>query len=284
LTFSPSVRKPQLCVGPLESEVQKEMQIEGRRAQQRKAATCSCPRYSPLNEEPTQKRRLIMTAATMNKAPRKSLAEQIDRLDSILDGLAESLDEAVATAAAGAVREVVTVAVQEAVHMAVVEVLTNAELQKRLAASQTVHLQPPVPLVIRLAIKARSCWSWLVSSARSAWSKVMSGTTAYLGKVKTTQPFVATATAKAQQVRAQVVRKAKTGWMLATALATLAKRYRKQVAVAIGVGILVGVACYVGGREVASVGCGLAGFVSSLASDAWRRLRRLLPLPASCQT
>jgi hypothetical protein len=228
---------------------------------------------------------LIMTAATMNKAPRKSLAEQIDRLDSILNGLAQSLDEAVATAAAGAVREVVTVAVQKAVHMAIVEVLSSVELQKRLAASQTVHLQPPVPLVIRLAIKARSCWRWLVSSARSAWSKVMSGTSAYLGKVKTTtQPLIATATAKAQQAREQVVRKAKTGWMLATALAALAGRYRKQLALAIGVGILVGVACYLGGREIASIGCGLAGFIGSLASDAWSRLRRLLPLPASCQT
>jgi hypothetical protein len=43
------------------------------------------------------------------------------------------------------------------------------------------------------------------------------------------------------------------------------------------VGALVGVAFYLGGREVASVGCGLAGFVASLATGAVNRLRRMLP-------
>src|SRR5262245_3137174 len=61
--------------------------------------------------------------------PRKNLADQIDRLDSILDGLSEGLNEAVATA----VKEAVTTGVQQAVF----EVLTNADLQQL--------LRPPAP-------------------------------------------------------------------------------------------------------------------------------------------
>jgi hypothetical protein len=69
-----------------------------------------------------------MTTNTINR-PRKNLADQIDRLDSILDGLSEGLNEAVTTA----VKEAVTTSVQQAI----VEVLTNPELQ--------LLLHPPKP-------------------------------------------------------------------------------------------------------------------------------------------
>jgi hypothetical protein len=64
--------------------------------------------------------------------------------------------------------------------------------------------------------------------------------------------------------------------MLMMALAALAKRFRAQLLVALGIGVLVGAVCYFAGREVASLGCGLAGFVGSLASDAMTRLRQIL--------
>jgi hypothetical protein len=218
-----------------------------------------------------------MTTATLNNG-RKTLASQIDRLDSILDGLAENLNDAVATAAAEGVKAVVSLAVQEAVHSALVEVLSSAEIQKRLAASQAMSIPTPVPLLVRLAVKARSCWSWLVCSAKATASKMVTMARAASAKVRTVERSLAAATsAKVQKAREQVVRRAKTGWMLATALAAIAKRYYKQLALAIGVGILVGIACYAGGREIAAISCGLAGFVGSLASDAWSRLRRRLP-------
>ena len=47
----------------------------------------------------------------MNGPARKTLASQLDRLDSILDGLSEGLTDAVSSA----VREAVGLAVQEAV-------------------------------------------------------------------------------------------------------------------------------------------------------------------------
>jgi hypothetical protein len=198
---------------------------------------------------------------------RKSLAEQIDRLDAILDGLAENLNAAVVDAVAGAVKD----AVQKAVHAAVVEVLTNAELRKRM---QTPASQPSTAVVVVLANTARRCWSWLTHAcrtasvvARTACGKAMEGV----------QRCVATGRAKLQEVREEVSKKARTGWMLAIALAAVAKRFRKQLLIALVVGVLVGVACYFSGREIASIGCGLAGFVVSLATGAVNRVRRVLP-------
>jgi hypothetical protein len=65
---------------------------------------------------------------TVNGRARKSLADQIDRLDRVLDGLAEGLNEA----AAAEVRKAVGRAVREAVQAAVREVLTNPDLAERL--------------------------------------------------------------------------------------------------------------------------------------------------------
>jgi hypothetical protein len=210
------------------------------------------------------------TTTTTNGRTRKSLAEQIDRLDAILDGLADALNEAVADA----VKEAVTVAVQEAVHAAVVEVLTNAELRKRLGVVQTPATQPPVPVVVCLADAARRCWNWLANAWHTAKAVArLAGSKA----VEAANRCLIAGRAKLQETREQVRSKARTGWMLAIALAALARRFRKQVLVAVGVGVLVGVVFYLGGREVASIGCGLAGFTGSLATAAVNRLRRMLP-------
>jgi hypothetical protein len=216
-----------------------------------------------------------MTTITNNGA-RKTLASQLDRLDSILDGLAENLNEAVAMAAAGGVKDVVSAAVQEAVHAALVEILTNAEVRKRLFASPTTNV--PVPLTVRIAAKVRTCWSWLVGTAKGTWAKVVVTARMAIDKVKTTtKPLVTAANAKAQQIREEIARRARSCWMLAVALAAIAKRFRTQLVVAAGVGVLVGAVCYLGGREIASIGCGVAGFVGSLAGNALSRLRQLLP-------
>ena len=48
---------------------------------------------------------------TLNAGARKTLASQLDRLDTILDGLADNVNEAVALAAADSMKEIVNVAV-----------------------------------------------------------------------------------------------------------------------------------------------------------------------------
>jgi hypothetical protein len=211
-----------------------------------------------------------MTTTTTNGRTRKSLAEQIDRLDAILDGLADALNEAVADAVKGAV----TAAVQEAVHAAVVEVLTNAELRKRLGLIQPPASQPSAPVVVLLADAARRCWNWLTDAWHTA--KTVAGMAGSKVMEAANRCLIA-GRAKLQEMREQVSRKARTGWTLAVALTALARRFRKQLLVALGVGVLVGVVFYLGGREVASVGCGLAGFAVSLATGAVNRLRRMLP-------
>ena len=105
-----------------------------------------------------------MTTTTTNAdgRTRKSLAEQIDRLDAILDGLSDALNEAVAAA----VSEAAGRAVKEAVQAVLAEVLTNPALRERALppagqpAARAESASGPRPLA-RLAIwlgaRARSC-------------------------------------------------------------------------------------------------------------------------------
>jgi hypothetical protein len=76
---------------------------------------------------------MTTTKSHVNGQERKTLASQIDRLDTILDGLSEALNESVSTT----VQEAVSLAVKEAVQTVLTEVLTNPELGDR--------LQPPSP-------------------------------------------------------------------------------------------------------------------------------------------
>ena len=105
-----------------------------------------------------------MTTTTTNAdgRTRKSLAEQIDRLDAILDGLSDALDGAVAAA----VQEAAGRAVREAVQAVLAEVLTNPALRERAlpADSQPAPRadslsvpQPPARLATWLGARARSC-------------------------------------------------------------------------------------------------------------------------------
>jgi hypothetical protein len=210
-----------------------------------------------------------MSTTTLNNGVRKTLASQLDRLDMILDGLAENLNEAVAMAAANSVKEIVNVAVQEAVRAALVEILTNAEVQKRL-----INVRPATPTMIHLREKSHSCWSWLVRAAKGTWAKIVMASNKVKGMGSS---LVKMASTKVQQARKEIVRSIRSGWMLMNALAALAKRFRKQLVVAVGIGVLVGFVCYFAGREIASIGCGLSGFLGSLATGVMNRLRRMMP-------
>jgi hypothetical protein len=75
----------------------------------------------------------------MNGPIRKTLASQIDRLDSILNGLSEGLNDAVAQA----VREAVGLAVQEAVQAVLTELLTNLALREQLQGPAAAEAAPP---------------------------------------------------------------------------------------------------------------------------------------------
>src|SRR4051795_11882711 len=115
-----------------------------------------------------------MTLTNNTSRPRKTLATQLDRLDSILDGLSAGLNEAVATS----VQQAAAVAVQQAV----VEVLTNAELRRLLhpPAPQPAAPPPPNPppapgkggLLQGVLGLARRTWAAARAAAGSAWGRV----------------------------------------------------------------------------------------------------------------
>src|SRR5262245_33074764 len=72
-----------------------------------------------------------MTGPAANGRQQKTLSHQLDRLDAILDGLAEALNESVAAA----VRDAVAAAVREAVEVALKEVLSRPELLRAALAA-----------------------------------------------------------------------------------------------------------------------------------------------------
>jgi hypothetical protein len=104
---------------------------------------------------------MTTTTTVTNGRARKSLAEQIDRLDSILDGLSEALQGAVSEA----VTEAVGLAVKEAVRCVLAEVLTSPEFLERLrqvAASHstaTVQATSRRPGLLRRWIGSSPVWA-----------------------------------------------------------------------------------------------------------------------------
>ena len=203
----------------------------------------------------------MSTTSTNDRAPRKSLAMQLDRLDTILDGLADGLNEAVATA----VKEAVVVAVEAVLR----EVLNNPELQRRLraepVAAEPAHVKPGLVRRTGAAIRRGlwSCGSWLAGKTRSLRGRaaviVRAGVPALLGRARRGM------TAFARRV-----------WSGVVVAAGVACRYRRALVIAVLVGTVIGLGCYLAGPTVASCVSGVAGFVGSLVASALNHLRRVL--------
>jgi len=206
-----------------------------------------------------------MNATLLNGHARKTLAQQLDRMDTMLDGLAEGLNEAVATAATASMREVVCLAVQQAVRTTLTEILSNAELQKRLAPRS-------VPAAGGVLTLVQGGWTKLIALAKRTWASLKGSATPAVSAATTATKDVVSATSQTvTRIGERIARTARRGWMLATVLAALAKQYRVHLATSLAVGAVIGLACWLGGREVASVGCGLSGFAGSLATRAVQR-------------
>jgi hypothetical protein len=105
------------------------------------------------------------TTNSNGKAPRKTLADQLDRLDNIIDALATGLNETVAEV----VKQAVTVAVQQAIEGVVQAVVQNPELLRALVAQvvppaataqpATPASAPPRPSRVKAGLSA--AWGWL---------------------------------------------------------------------------------------------------------------------------
>jgi hypothetical protein len=198
-----------------------------------------------------------MSTTTVNgRAQRTSLAQQIDRLDLILDNLSEGLQEAVA--------EAVKVAVTRAVEAALVEVLTNPELRR--------HLMPVPPMAqvresgtfwTKAAAFAQSCWKSMQSVVSGLWSA---------GQALLIQALV-TGQKVTRRVQRRLTNLVRWIWWSAVDASRFFRQVRRSLVVAVGVGVMVGVGCFLAGPLVASAVSGFAGFVGSLATVLrWRRL------------
>ena len=159
----------------------------------------------------------MSATATMNgKPPRKQLADQLDRLDAIIDALAEGLNGAVADAC----REGTRLAVKDAV----VEILTNPELRALLAP----HAAAPAPKAPAPTPEPKKPGLWSQLKARAAAAK--SAAVMFAAKVRA---------AVAAKVGAVTTTVAALG-----AAAGEAPPVRRALAVALGAGLVVALVCY----------------------------------------
>jgi hypothetical protein len=208
----------------------------------------------------------------MNNVKRKTLADQLNRLDKILDGLSDNLNEAVTDS----VKEAVGVAVKEAIS----QILASPELMERLqeARSAAAPAQPKQPILERAGLAMASLWNRAKAVAKAGCQK-------------------AEAIAKISYKRARTV--AVNGFVLARAKARIAAKrirlavrvltlfvrnvkrllwqFRKPVLAVAGVGAVIGQCVYYAWPYVVAVVVGAScGGVAGAAAEWLPRIDRMI--------
>jgi hypothetical protein len=196
-----------------------------------------------------------MQTMLTNSKVRKSLSEQIDRLDKILDGLAEALNGAVADA----VMQAVSLAVKEAVQTVLTEVLSNPDLRAQLQGSAVA------PIAADAYLATRSTGTSLVSRvAQSA---------AYLANWCTARLHVL-----AQLGRRAVQQVGRAATDLLARVQGL-RLFARPLAAALLLGVATGIAAYLAGPWLAGVVGGAGGLSLRLAVRMQRLLRQVWNCP-----
>jgi hypothetical protein len=213
-----------------------------------------------------------MTTNTNNlsRPQRQTLASQIDRLETILAGLTETLGQTVA--------EAVQDAVGKAVELAVKEVLTNPELLRAVQAQTAPTAEPAkegsVAKTLRQTYttvheKASSAGTALRQKAGWAWSK-LGGVCAWIGGgLKTAWTAICAGCKKLASGCVSFVQ-------MLPALLMILWTYRKPLLIAVTVGLVVGLGCYFAGPLVSATFSGLMGFLGALVVNLLQRLRQLM--------
>jgi len=188
-----------------------------------------------------------------NGQQRKTLAAQIDRLDSMLDNLAEGINGTVVDA----VKEAIEQAVREAVHTAVKEVLTNPVLQQRLR-SEPVR-EPAAPRGGVVHGVRRAC-RWLANLAKGAYR----GTCAAVRwSGRTTKEVARKSVLAVQDCGRRVCRRvqalARGIWLRSFGFYRLSRRVCAVAVVALGVAMVLATVAITVGPFLASL---LSGFVT----------------------
>jgi hypothetical protein len=189
------------------------------------------------------------TTTFNGKSHRKTLADQLDRLDGIIDALASGLNETVAEV----VKQAVSVAVQQAVEGLVQAVLTNPELLRGLIAkvmptastdNEPQSAEPSEPA--KPSRLARAC-NWVRRSCAAFQQKLGKGLTAMRKRL----------------------------WVV--------RRFKVQLITALGVGFTAGTAAYFAGPWLAAGVSAMGGIATTLAVQAGLWFRRVLSSSATAQ-
>jgi hypothetical protein len=218
-----------------------------------------------------------MTTMMTNGRVRKSLAEQLDRLDRTLDGLADGLNDAVAQA----VKDAVGLAVQEAVAGVLREVLGNPELLTRLQGETRTAEAAALPTPTRakklgLGQRIKQAGGWIGCRLRmlgQACGQFLHGIAAVCKALRSGGQL------RIEQLRECVTALRRRGqraliscWQ---ALCHL-RHYTAAVTVALAVGGAVGVAAWWCGPWLASIAGGVGGFSTMVsvrrALNEWRAI------------
>jgi hypothetical protein len=215
--------------------------------------------------------------APANGRARKSLEGQLDRLDSILDGLADALNESVADA----VKETVGLAVKQAVEAVVAELLTNPLVVKKVAEAHGLDAAQPVSPAPARTWRDRLAAGWraVKEIAAAVFAQIRRAVVSVRGSAVAATAVVAAAVAER-------VRSVRTVLGLVTAVARLTRR---RLWIAAAIGLVLGVGCYLGGPAVGGWVSGLAGsvlaYIAGLVRPVWPFVRMairgtvLLPRP-----
>jgi hypothetical protein len=204
---------------------------------------------------------MTMTTTTAPDKGRKTLSSQLDRLDSMLDGLAEGLNGAVADAVQAAVAQ----AVKEAVQATLAEVLTNPTL---LAA-----LRPPANEAAAAPQRPRPSRPWVWERLGQFWRGIRC------------------CVAGLREACGAGLRQAG-GWLAGLwrrmwqGLAALGKGCRSlacfkyQFLAALGIGGAVAAGAWYAGPWLAALLSGVGGFATAVAVQGWLWLRQAFGLDA----
>jgi hypothetical protein len=188
----------------------------------------------------------MSNATATNGRPRKQLSEQLDRLDGIIDALADGLNQAVADAA----REGTRLAVKDAI----IEIMSNPELRAMLAP-QSPPPAAPAPAAMPEARKP------------GLWSRIKA-------KVAAARAAVAGAVTRAKEA---MIRRTVIAGDAVVALGRATGEslpVRRIALVGLGVGLLVGVACLVLPQTTAAVVSGVGATCTAVSAQVGNWLTR----------
>ena len=180
------------------------------------------------------------------KESRRSLSQELDRLDKMLDGLAE----AIPAVAANSVKEAMTTAVAEAFRATMMEIVANPEIIALLRDAHTARVSNDAPAPVKVPLHQQ-----IRKATSSVWKHALAG-------VRMASGFVVSPVHT-------VVRCTITGYRQINMIWCL----RKPILVALGVGVVIGVVAYASAPWLSAMiaGCGAASTTLLGQFAVWAR-------------